>query len=111
MASEEFYNEMYKKEQGTFTYSLDNEDKLMSFITNDLTGWKIAGNLYSAELDKAAAPILHKTLQIMIISFLIGAGFIVFILRSIMKPIKSLKEHAITISKGDLTRTIKSKIK
>ena len=109
VASEEFYNEMYKKEQGTFTYSLDNEDKLMSFITNDVTGWKIAGNLYSAELDKAAAPILDKTLQIMIISFLIGAVFIVFILRSIMKPIKSLKEHAITISKGDLTRTLKVK--
>ena len=50
VASEEFYNEMYKKEQGTFTYSLDNEDKMMSFITNDLTGWKIAGNLYRAEL-------------------------------------------------------------
>lgn len=31
-ASEEFYNELYKKEQGTFTYSLDHEDKLMSFM-------------------------------------------------------------------------------
>ena len=69
VATEEFYNEMYKKEQGTFTYSLDNEDKMMSFITNDLTGWKIAGNLYSAELDEAAAPIFQKTLLIIIISF------------------------------------------
>jgi methyl-accepting chemotaxis protein len=57
VATEEFYNDMYKKEQDTFTYSLDNEDKIMSFITNDLTGWKIGGNLYSAELDEAAAPI------------------------------------------------------
>ena len=62
VANEEFYNDLYKKEQGTFTYTLDNEDKMMSFITNDLTGWKIAGNLYSAELDEAAAPILQKTI-------------------------------------------------
>ena len=109
MANEEFYNDLYKKEQGTFTYSLDNQDKMMSFITNDLTGWKIAGNLYRAELTKAASPILQKTLLIIFISFLIGAGFIIFMIRSIMKPIKGLKEHAITISKGDLTQTIKIK--
>ena len=109
VATEEFYNEMDKKEQGTFTYTLDNEDKIMSFITNDLTGWKVAGNFYTAEIDKAAAPILQKTLLILFISFLIGAGFIIIIVRSIMKPIKNLKEHAITISKGDLTRTIKIK--
>ena len=112
VASEEFYNEMYKKEQGTFTYSLDNEDKMMSFITNDLTGWKIAGNLYTAELDEAAAPILQKTLLIIIISISNRCNMLYScIIRSIMKPIKDLKEHAITISKGDLTRTIKSKIK
>ena len=109
VANEEFYNDLYKKEQGTFTYSLDNQDKMMSFITNDLTGWKIAGNLYRNELDKSAAPILDKTLQIIIISFLIGAVLFIFILRSIMKPINDLKEHAITISQGDLTRTIKVK--
>ena len=55
MANEEFYNDLYKKERGTFTYSLDNQDKMMSFITNDLTGWKIAGNLYRAELDKSCS--------------------------------------------------------
>ena len=100
---------MYKKEQGTFTYSLNNEDKMMSFITNDLTGWKIAGNFYTAELDEAAAPIFQKTLLIIIISILVGAMVIFLFIRSIMKPINDLKEHAITISKGDLTRTIKVK--
>ena len=109
VASEEFYNELYKKEQGTFTYTLDNEDKLMSFITNDLTGWKIAGNVYTAELDEAAAPILQKTILIIMISILVGAMVMFLFIRSIMKPINDLKEHAVTISKGDLTRTIKVK--
>ena len=109
MASEEFYNELYKKEQGTFTYTLDNEDKLMSFITNDLTGWKIAGNVYTAELDEAAAPILQKTILIIMISILVGALVMFLFVRSVMKPINDLKEHAVTISKGDLTRTIKVK--
>ncbi|MBB6445163.1 methyl-accepting chemotaxis protein [Bacillus benzoevorans] len=109
--TEEFFNDMYKKEQGTFAYSIDNENKIMSFITNDLTGWKIAGTLYMAELDKAAAPIFQKTLLIITISFVIGAGAIFFIIKSIMKPINDLKEHAITISKGDLTQNIKIKTK
>jgi methyl-accepting chemotaxis protein len=105
-ATEKFYNEMYKKGQGTFTYTLDNKEKMMSFITNKLTGWKIAGNLYTEELSNAAAPIFQKTLLIIIISFIIGAGVIFLIVKSIMKPIINLKEHAITISKGDLTSNI-----
>ena len=108
-ATEEFFNEMYNNKQGTFTF--DNEEKMLSFITNDLTGWKIAGNLYTVELDKAAAPIFQKTLLIIVISFVIGAGVIILIIKSVMKPINDLKEHAITISKGDLTRNIRIKSK
>ena len=91
VATQEFYNDMYKKNQGSFTYSLDNKDKVMSFITNDLTGWKVAGNLYTSELGKAAAPIFQKTLLIIIISILIGAFVMFFIVKSIMKPINQLK--------------------
>lgn len=110
-ATEEFFQEMYTKDQGTFTYLVGNEDKTLSFITNDVTGWKIAGNMYTEELNKAAGPILRKTLLILVISFLIGAGFIYLIIKTIMKPIKDLKEHALTISQGDLTRNIRIKSK
>ena len=100
---------MYKKEQGQFSYTINKKDKIMSFMTNDLTGWKIGGNVYSAEISKAAAPIFQKTLIIIAIAFLLGAVVIFFILKSVMKPINELKEKAVTISKGDLTENIKIK--
>ena len=108
-ATESFYNEMYKKEQGQFSYTTDKIDKTMSFVTNDLTGWKIGGNVYSSEINKAAAPIFQKTIIVIIIAFLLGAVVIFFILKSVMKPIKELEEKAVTISKGDLTENIKIK--
>lgn len=105
-ATEDFYQKMYIKDHGQFTFSHDNEDKVMSFITNNLTGWKIGGNLYSDEISEAAAPILKKTIIIILIAYLLGAGIIYFIFRAVMKPINELKEKAITISKGDLTENI-----
>lgn len=108
-ATEEFYNEMYEKEQGTFTYVLEGKDKMMSFDTNELTGWKIAGNLYTDEINKATSPIYQKTLIVIIVALLIGAVVIFFILKSIMKPIKELKDKVMTISKGDLTEKIRVK--
>lgn len=104
--NEEYLNDVYQTEQGTFSFTDDNEEKMMSYITNDLTGWKIAGTLYTDELSKAAVPIFQKTSMTIILSILIGAAVIYLIIKSIMKPINVLKNHAITISKGDLTQNI-----
>lgn len=105
-ATEEFYGEMYKQEEGQFNYILDNEKKVMSFVTNELTGWKIGGNLYSSEIRDAADPILHNTILIISIAFIVGAGIVFLIIKSVMKPIRELKEKAITISQGDLTEGV-----
>lgn len=105
-ATESFYDQMYKKNKGQFTYKYKNEDKIMNFVTNSLTGWKIAGNLYSSEISNAAAPIAKKTFIIISITLLLGAIIIFFILKSVMKPLKELKEKAVTISRGDLSENI-----
>lgn len=33
----------------------------MTFVTNPLTGWKIAGTMYESEVAEEAAPILNRT--------------------------------------------------
>ena len=38
---------------------------------------------------------------------IIGVIAVFFIIKSIIKPLKKLKEQAITVSKGDLTEQIK----
>lgn len=105
-AEESFYDNVYEHEKGTFDYTLENKGKTMSFVTNDLTGWKIGGTLYSSEINNAAAPIFYKMSIVLVVAVVIGVFMVLFVIKSIIKPIKELKEKAVTISKGDLTEHI-----
>ncbi|WP_397539126.1 methyl-accepting chemotaxis protein [Rummeliibacillus pycnus] len=106
VAKESFYDQMYKKEQGNFDYVFMGKDKVMDFTTNKLTGWKIAGSVPASEISDAAAPIFLKTFLVILIALIIGAIVIYFIIKSILSPLRKLKENANTISKGDLTKDI-----
>ncbi|QCR32333.1 methyl-accepting chemotaxis protein [Lysinibacillus sp. SGAir0095] len=105
-AKESFYKNMYNGQSGNFEYELDGRSKVMGFTTNELTGWKVAGNLYTSEISNAASPILNATIFVIVIALIIGATIVYFIIRSIVAPINNLKEKAITISNGDLTESI-----
>lgn len=107
VGKEHFFDEMYGKEKGQFTYIYQGEDKEMSFMTNKLTGWKIGGSMYSSEINKDVSPIFQKTILVIVISMILGAIAVFFITRSIIKPLRKLKEQAIIVSKGDLTEQIK----
>ncbi|MFC7686447.1 methyl-accepting chemotaxis protein [Ureibacillus sp. GCM10028918] len=106
-AKESFYQNMYEDQSGNFEYELNGQPKVMGYTTNELTGWKVAGNLYTSEISNSASPILNATLLVIVIALVIGTGIVYFIIRSIVAPIKDLKEKAITISNGDLTQSIK----
>ncbi|PKG22409.1 methyl-accepting chemotaxis protein [Niallia nealsonii] len=98
---------LYKKESGTFEYLYNGQDKKkMFFTTNDLTGWKLAGTLYSNEVNKEAFPILQKTAIVIIISMVISAIFVVFIIKSITKPMERLIQSANRVANGDFTEEI-----
>nr|WP_077210827.1 methyl-accepting chemotaxis protein [Bacillus dakarensis] len=105
-ATDEFFNNMYGSEKGQFDYLFEGENKLMSFTTNELTGWKIAGSIYSSEISQAANPIFQSTLIVIGIAFILGTVLVLFILKSVMKPLQELKEKALTISRGDLTEGV-----
>lgn len=105
-AKDDFIKKMYDQDSGNFTYTTDGEKKVMGFATNALTQWKIGGTMYQSEVTDAALPIFQKTLLIIGIAIIIGGLFIFFIIKSIIKPIKDLKEKAIAFSKGDLTERI-----
>jgi len=98
---------LYAQENGQLDVTLDGEQRIMVFVTNELTGWKLAGSIATAEIVAAAAPILKRTAFILGIAIIIGAVAVFFITKSIIAPIIRLKEQAITISEGDLTQNIK----
>ncbi|PGB07590.1 chemotaxis protein [Bacillus toyonensis] len=99
-------DELYKKEDDVITYSLNGEDRNISFKTNKKTGWKIAGVMPTKEIEEATNPIFYKTLTIIGASLLLGGIVILFILRSIINPLRQLVISAQRISQGDLTEKI-----
>ncbi|RTQ90164.1 methyl-accepting chemotaxis protein [Lysinibacillus telephonicus] len=100
-------NNLYKTDSGTFSYLHEGKDqKEMFFTTNALTGWKLAGTMYSNEIDKAAMPILINTLIVIIASIIVGSILIIFVIRSISRPIHSLISSSNKIADGDFTEKI-----
>ncbi|MBU7591921.1 methyl-accepting chemotaxis protein [Metabacillus halosaccharovorans] len=95
-------NKLFESEKGFFAYQLDRNDMQMDFTTNELTGWKIAGTLYSSETTESANGILQDTLIVIIISFVVGGIIIFMIIRSILQPIRKLIRTSESISNGDL---------
>lgn len=105
-AKEAFYNDLYKGKSGELSYNYLGDEKEMYFTTNDLTGWKVAGTMFSSEVNDSTRPILIKTLIIIGISLVLGTVIIVVIVNSITRRLKNLQAKAKKISLGDLTETI-----
>ncbi|MCM3744003.1 methyl-accepting chemotaxis protein [Sporosarcina luteola] len=106
VAEEAFYKKLYEKDSGSFKYDYQGQGKFMTFITNELSGWKIGGSLYESEVGDAAAPILKTTMIVIVIALLIGILIVYFVIRSVLRPIQDLRNKANTISRGDLTTEI-----
>jgi len=104
------FNEIFQNDSGSYRFHDEaGEQKEMFYTTNQLTGWKLAGTMYSNEIDQEATPILYNTINIIIASVILCSVLILFIIRSITRPIQSLVESSDKIASGDLTETISVK--
>ncbi|MFC9541111.1 methyl-accepting chemotaxis protein [Lysinibacillus sp. NPDC056959] len=103
---ESYSDKMYDSKSGTYEYVFEGENRILFFTTNELTNWKITGTIFAKEIDESASPILNQTLLVLIIAIVISAIVFYFVLKGIINPIKSLKDSAVTISKGDLTEKV-----
>lgn len=102
----EFFKKLYGNNQGTFKYSYDGKQKIMSYYTNELSGWKIAGTIENSEIEKAVNPIFRHTVIVNIVAVIFGALLVYIAVDSVIKPIRRIKENAVKISKGNLTEKI-----
>ncbi len=104
--TEEWTETVFNQQEGDFSYLLDGDQKEMVFSSNELTGWKVLGTMYTSELEEAASGILVTTMIVISVSLLLGIALIIVIIRSITKPINELASGAKRISEGDLTGEI-----
>lgn len=97
---------LYEKNEGFISTTDDGEDTETAFLTNALTGWKVTGTLYDAEIQKETVGILWTTVFVIIGMFGVAVILLYFVLRSILRPLRLLTEGAERIRSGDLTEPI-----
>jgi methyl-accepting chemotaxis protein len=100
------YDNLYKQATGQLNDKDGGEPVVMDYITNELTGWKIVGNIYTKEIEQASAPILHTSWLVAVIALVAGIIAVIFIIKSVTKPIRQLGESAVKVSQGDLTQYV-----
>ncbi|MFC4401646.1 methyl-accepting chemotaxis protein [Gracilibacillus xinjiangensis] len=104
--TDEWTTTVFNEDAGHFNYLFNGEKKEMVFSTNELTGWKISGTMYTSELEEAAEEILITTILVIAGTLIIGLLIVWFIIRSISQPLRSLTSSVKKISEGDLTETL-----
>ena len=101
-AKESYIKQVFSKSSGQTDY----KDQKILYQTNNETGWKIVGTTFKSEATKDAEATLNIELIVEIIFIVIGSILILFIVRSIIKPIDKLKANAHRLGAGDLTEEI-----
>ncbi|GAS81643.1 methyl-accepting chemotaxis protein [Paenibacillus amylolyticus] len=97
---------MFEGDSGQIEQSSpEGETRQLVYITNQLTGWKIAGDRSPIEIVEAAKPIWNNTLIVVSVFALLGIGMTILIVCSITKPLKTLNDVSGEVSRGDLSRS------
>jgi len=102
-SDQSYINEMYTQERGTVSYTYNGQDMIAVYDTNPVTGWKIVGELVASEAQEAVRPIMIRTYTLVGSALIIGLIVLVFVIRSIHRPLAQLTQAASKVSSGDLT--------
>ncbi|GKU81507.1 methyl-accepting chemotaxis protein [Niallia sp. NCCP-28] len=105
-ANDSVVSSIYKRQSGNVSYKTNGKEQQMVYITNKLTGWKIAGIINNSEIQAMTKPILQQTIFIIICSLLVGGILVYIIIKSVTQPLNLLKRVALKVSSGDLTEKI-----
>ncbi|KAF4324633.1 hypothetical protein G195_001976 [Phytophthora kernoviae 00238/432] len=75
------------------------------------TGWKIGGTMFQSEVFNASKDIRVATIIVILSATILTLIFIIWLTRSMLRPIKRLQESARAVSKGDLTVKLETRRK
>jgi len=106
IAKEDFLKKLYTDDEGEFSYRYKEQDKKMTYLTNELTGWKVLGTMYKNEVVQASSNLVKILIVIEILTIIIGVMVAIYVTRSITRPLNALKGSANIISQGNLTKII-----
>jgi len=100
------FDPFYAAAEGRGTLGQGGDEVIDSFVTNELTGWKIVGAYPVKEINAATRPILQKTLIVAATAIAVAVLLIVGILHSILQPLRRIHSAVNRIGAGDLSDRI-----
>ncbi|MDR7073441.1 methyl-accepting chemotaxis protein [Fictibacillus barbaricus] len=103
--NESFYKNMEHK-QGILTNKLDGEERVISYVQNETTGWKLVGTVAVSEFERKASVILLPIGIALLITLFVAAVISVLVSRKITKPVRTLKEAMNGMENGNLQVTV-----
>jgi methyl-accepting chemotaxis protein len=109
--NQSFWNDVSANNKGFTTYNYNGINKFGSYLTNDLTNWKLMAALNESEVSNDLNVILlNLTIGILIVA-VIGIFISLLISIGITKNIKKLKNVFAHAAAGDLTVSLNIKAK
>lgn len=103
LAKEAWVSKMYEQPTGHFHYDHDGIEQQLNYITNERTGWKIAGTMFVKEVDDSVNGIRQTMIVVMSVSLLAALIMVTWNVSSVIKPIRRMRQATEVISEGDLT--------
>ncbi|WNS42569.1 methyl-accepting chemotaxis protein [Paenibacillus sp. MMS20-IR301] len=102
----DFVKQMFAGESGSFDYKYEDTDKKMTYMVNELTGWRIGGTISKSEVSSATEDIRQTVWLVISVSVLLALFLIYLNVSSILKPLVRLRRATEMISAGDLSQDI-----
>nr|WP_318539404.1 methyl-accepting chemotaxis protein [Terribacillus saccharophilus] len=88
---------------GIVNYNFEGEDRVLAFTTNDRTGWTIAAIVPKHEFSDIAKGIILPLAITVLIVLAIALLVTFFVVNSVIKPIRTLRNKMKQVEDGDLT--------
>lgn len=101
-SQEKLYGQL-KDASGSLTSSYENKERLVSYTTNESTGWKVIGVIDTDEVTKTGYEMTMPSLFNLAIIIVIVTLISIFVALYIVKPVKGLRNAVQEMTKGDFT--------
>ncbi len=98
-----FWTEVGANQEGFISYQYLGDDYFSSYMTNDLTGWKIMAILSNSELLKDTQAIKNTLIVFLLLMTVCSILIAIFFSKPIDKNIKTLLTAFDKVAKGDVT--------
>lgn len=109
VAEAAFLETVFSSDNGNTEYEWEGETKAVAFAKHEQTGWRVLGTFYLNEAEAASQPIFNAMLTVLAIALVIGVAVSLLMVRSIVRPLRTVTDAAERIGQGDLTAEVSIK--